>query len=150
MKRFLCSAVLLAVTGCANESGATMGLFSADAPVIAMLKDDLFVGQTTGYADRTGTINVHSVVNPEIKCIGNFQYTASNSGQAHLQCNDGAEADLTFNSLTLLSGYGYGRSSRGPASFTYGLTPEQANQYLQFPPHKKLIKGPTGPRLEPI
>jgi hypothetical protein len=134
----LIAATVANLTGCANESGARMGLFSATAPVIAILQDDLFVGEATGYLDRTGVINVQSSVNTSIKCIGEFRYTGSKSGVAHLRCNDGNEAQLTFNSLSSLSGYGYGKTTRGPGSFTFGLTPEQASKYLTLPAGKKL------------
>lgn len=136
--------------GCANQSGARMGLFSATAPVIAILHDDLFLGEAEGYMDRTGTISIQSAVNPDVKCIGNFRYTGSKVGVAEVRCNDGAEAALSFNALSTLSGYGYGKSSRGPASFTFGLTPEQASGYLTLPKGKQIIKKPEGARLADI
>jgi hypothetical protein len=128
----------LLASGCANESGARMGLFSATGPVIAILADDLFVGEVTGYMDRTGTIDIKSTVNESIRCIGEFRYTGSKTGIARVRCNDGTEASLDFTSLTALSGYGFGKSSRGPASFTYGMTPEQSSSYLKLPDGKKL------------
>src|SRR5215472_4104867 len=125
---YLCFAATLAVstTACTttNESGAHMGMYSASAPVIAIMYDDLFVGETVGYLNGTGTIDVHSALDSGKRCVGSFHYTASHAGTAKLQCNDGADAEISFNALTTLSGYGYGRTSRGPVSFTYGLTPE--------------------------
>jgi hypothetical protein len=50
----------------------------------------------------------------------------------------------------MFSGYGYGRTSRGPASFTFGLTPEQAAKYLTFPKGKQIIKREKGPVLENV
>jgi len=47
----------------------------------------------------------------------------------------------------MLSGYGYGETSRGPASFTYGLTPKQAAKYLVLPTGKKIVSTSTGPAL---
>jgi hypothetical protein len=135
------SAMILAsafLSGCANESGARMGLFSATAPVIAILADDLFLGEAVGYMDRTGTIQIKSSVNEDIRCIGEFRYTGAKTGIARVRCTDGAEASLDFTGLSALSGYGFGKSSRGPASFTFGLTPEQASQYLKLPQGKKL------------
>lgn len=126
------------LSGCANESGARMGMFSATAPVIAVLTDDLFTGEAVGYPDRTGTINVASVKNPEVKCIGSFRYTGSKTGVANMRCNDGAEAELSFHGLSMLSGYGFGKTSRGTASFTFGLTPEQSAEYLKLPEGKRL------------
>lgn len=145
-------AVFLAVaaTGCANESGARLGLTSAKSPVLAILADDLFTGEAVGYMDRTGTIDIASVVDPNLKCVGQFRYTGSKTGVAIVRCNDGGVAELSFNGLSLLSGYGYGTTSRGPASFTFGLTPEQASKYLTLPKGKHLIKREKGPALESV
>lgn len=102
----------LLLNGCANESGARMGFASATSPVLAILSDDLFTGEAVGYMDRTGTIEITSVIDPNLKCVGQFQYTGSKTGTAIVRCNDGAIAELSFNGLSMLSGYGYGRSSR--------------------------------------
>lgn len=140
----------IVLSGCANQSGARMGLFSATAPVIAILQEDLFVGEAVGYMDRTGTIEIHSVIDPNLKCVGSFRYTGSKTGVADVRCNDGADAALSFNGLSMLSGYGYGKTSRGPASFTFGLTPEEAAPRLTLPSGKKLINKPEGLRLTDI
>ena len=144
MKNAILGLVALTLTACVNESGARMGLFSATAPVIAVLQDDLFLGEAVGYIDRTGTINIQSTINPDIRCIGEFRYTGSRTGTASIRCNDGNVANISFNSLSALSGYGVGSTFRGPASFTYGLTPEQASQYLTLPQGKTLdVKNGT-------
>jgi hypothetical protein len=139
-----------AATGCANESGARMGLTSATAPVFVGLSDDLFTGDAVGYMDRTGTIDIASVLDPSRKRVGQFRYTGAKTGVAKVRCNDGAVAELSFNGLTMLSGYGYGATSRGPVSFTFGLTPEQASKYLTLPKGKQLIKRDAGPMLSDI
>lgn len=138
------------LSGCSTAGGGKLGLFSATAPVMAILYDDLLLGEAVGYLDRTGTISVQSAANPQTRCVGEFRYTGSRTGTAVLRCNDGSEAVLSFNALSSLSGYGYGRTSRGPASFTYGLTPEEAGQYLTLPDRKRLVRKPEGPRLESI
>jgi hypothetical protein len=137
-------AVPLFICGCVNKSGASMGLFSATAPVIAILQDDLFLGTAVGYMDRTGTIDITSQVNPSLKCIGNFRYTGSKIGVGRMTCNDGNIAEFQFNGLSTLSGYGFGRSNRGGVSFTFGLTPEEAVEYLKIPSNKKLEKSSEG------
>ena len=139
--------LLLPLAGCTTAGGGHMGLTSASSPVIAIMYDDLFVGETIGYANRTGTVDVHSALDAGKRCVGDFHYAATHAGEAHLRCNDGAEVEISFNSLTTLSGYGYGRTSRGPVSFTYGLTPEEASKYLTLPAGKKLIHKPAGPAL---
>lgn len=121
-----------------------MGLFSATAPVIAILQNDLFLGTAVGYMDRTGTINITSQVNPNLKCIGNFRYTGSKIGVGRMTCNDGSIAEFQFNGLSTLSGYGFSKSDRGGVSFTFGLTPEEATEYLKIPSNKKLEKSSEG------
>lgn len=133
-------ATLLILSGCANASGARMGLFSAKAPVYAILFEDFFVGTAVGYVNRTGTIDIQSAVNESIRCVGEFRYSGAKTGTGTLTCNDGTNAELQFNSLSSISGYGYGNSTRGPASFTYGLTPEQATEYLRLPKNTRLQK----------
>ncbi|MBV8145268.1 MAG: hypothetical protein JO184_09705 [Gammaproteobacteria bacterium] len=121
-----------------------MGMTSATAPVLAIMYDDLFVGETVGYLNGSGTIDAHSELDPGKRCVGSFHYTAAHAGTAQLRCNDGADS---FNALTTLSGGGYGRTSRGPVSFSYGLTPEEAARYLTVPAGKKLVRKPIGPAL---
>jgi len=137
------------LSGCVmNESGAKMGLFSATAPVFAILTDDLYTGTAIGYMDRTGSIELTSSLDSASKCVGEFHYTGSKTGVATVSCNDGNLAKLQFNALGPLSGYGVGRSTRGPASFTFGLTLEQASKYLTIPNGKRLIKKSNQPKLE--
>lgn len=138
----LCLAVssVVALAGCANSSGAYMTLTSAHAPVLAVLQDDLFTGEAVGYSDRTGTIDIKSVLNPDVRCVGRFRYVGSKVGVASVKCNDGHTAELDFNALSMLSGYGFGNSTRGTASFTFGLTPEEATEYLKLPAKKRLQK----------
>lgn len=143
----LCASML---AGCVNQSGARMGLFSATAPVIAILQDDLFTGEAVGYLDQTGTINVRSSVDPNVRCIGRFEYLGISSGAGTMQCNDGVTAKFSFNALSSLSGYGFGTSPRGPLSFTFGLTPEEAEQYLKLPQGKRLKKQEQGLTLTPV
>jgi len=138
------------ISGCATGSNGRTSLFSVTAPVLAVLHDDLFVGEAVGYLDRTGSIDIRSALDPSVKCVGGFRYTGSRIGVADVRCNDGAEGRFSFNSLSALSGYGYGRTTRGPASFTFGLAPEEAANYLTLPKGMRLIRKPEGPTLEPI
>jgi hypothetical protein len=110
-----------------------MGLFSASAPVVSVVGDEIFLGKAVGYIDRTGTIDMTSTSNPEVRCVGQFAYTGARSGRAQLRCSDGAIAAVDFNALSNLSGYGYGAMATRPVSFTYGLTVEEALKYLRFP-----------------
>lgn len=121
-----------------------MGFTSATAPVIAMLRDDLFTGTAVGYMDRTGTIEVVSVISPELRCIGQFRYTGTKVGVGEMTCNDGLRAAFQFNGLSMLSGYGFGSTERGALRFTFGLTPAQAETYLKIPAGKKIESDAKG------
>lgn len=137
----------VSLAGCVTSGGARMGLFSATAPVIGMLADDLLVGSAKGYLDRTGTIDVKSSVRADVRCVGEFKYTGSKTGRGELHCNDGNVAEFQFNALSSLSGYGYGHSAAGPFSFTFGLTPEDSAKYLKLPAGKRLERDGDSAKL---
>jgi hypothetical protein len=138
------------LSGAANAGEVRMGLFSVTLSVIAILNDELFVGEAVGHIDRTGTIELRSVLDPKKKCGGSFRTTGLKTGLADMRCDDGVEARLSFNALSVLSGYGYGSTLRGPASFTFGLRPEEAAPHLTVPKGKKLVERTEGLRLESI
>jgi hypothetical protein len=150
--RTLIASVVLwfTVTGAVNGGEVRMGLLSVTLPVIAILHDDLFVGEAVGYLDRSGTIDLRSVLDPKTKCVGSFRYTGLKTGVADMQCDDGAEARLSFNALSAFSGYGFGSTPRGPASFTFGLDPDEAASHLALPQGKRLIERIGGLRLESV
>src|SRR5262245_37505512 len=125
-------------------------LFSVTLLVIAILHDDLFVGEVIGYIDRTGTIDLRSALAPITKCVGSFRYTGPKTGLADMRCDDGVQVILSFNVLSIFSGYGYGNTSVGPASFTFGLDPEEAASHLMFPHGRRLIQRLEGLRLEAV
>jgi len=50
----------------------------------------------------------------------------------------------------MLSGYGLGRSLRGPVSVTYGLTLEEAENYLKLPQGKVIRRTEKDMELGPI
>jgi hypothetical protein len=136
--------------GAVNAGEVRIGLFSVTLPVIAILHDELFVGEAVGQIDRTGTIGLRSVLDPNKKCVGSFRYTGLKTGLADMRCDDGVEANLSFNALSAFSGYGYGSTLRGPASFTFGLSPEEAVPHLTIPQGKKLVESAEGLRLESV
>lgn len=124
----------LSLAACSTDGGGKMRLFSAEAPVVVLMVDDIFIGNAVGYMDRTGTIEMASTSRADVRCAGQFAYTGARIGRATLNCSDGMQASVTFNALSNLSGYGYGAAASGPVSFTYGLTSADAVQYLRFPP----------------
>lgn len=117
---------------------ASAGAFSAIGAVIAILADELFVGEAEGHLSGAGTIAIHSQRNPALTCLGQFTSSAELGGLGQMHCSDGTTATFRFQRLTMRRGYGTGSSSRGPMSFAYGLTAVEAGPYLTLPEGKKL------------
>jgi phospholipid transport system substrate-binding protein len=140
MRRFLVTGVaaFVALGGWANPAGA--GLLSSTGPVIAIVAGDLYLGEAEGNLDGSGTIAIKSQARPEVGCRGEFTSSAGHggTGKGELRCSDGATATLQFKRLSLVRGYGAGSSSRGPLSFTYGLSAAESAPYLRLPRGKAL------------
>ena len=108
-------------------------------PVMAFLQDDLYYGKATGFMDGSGKINVQSVKNENLNCLGDFRYIGMSwAGKGTLTCNDGQVARFQFQAVTGSSGYGYGKSDKGPVNFTFGMTVDEAKKYLKAPVGKKI------------
>jgi phospholipid transport system substrate-binding protein len=112
--------------------------FSAKGPVIAILAGELYVGEAEGHLDGSGTIAIHSQINPGVTCRGQFTSSAELGGTGQMQCSDSTTATFHFQRLTMLRGHGSGNHSRGSMSFTYGLTADESRTYLKLPAGKKL------------
>ncbi len=50
----------LALSACANQSGAQMGLFTTTAPVVAVVGGELYTGQSVCHIDGSGVIQLKS------------------------------------------------------------------------------------------
>ena len=139
--------LVMVIAVCAGMLGssslAVADLFSAKRAVIAIVADDLFVGEAEGHLSGAGTLVIHSQKSPGLTCAGDFTSSAAAGGQGQLQCSDGAAATFRFKRLTAFTGYGAGIFSRGTLSFAYGLTHEEAGPYLQVPTGKKLMRYGT-------
>ena len=129
-------AALIGLAGAAMPARA--GLFSATGPVIAILANELFLGEAEGHLSGAGTIAIRSQRNPDLTCAGEFTSSAKLGGRGQMLCSDGATATFLFERLSVLRGHGTGRFSRGAMSFAYGLTAEEAGPYLKLPEGKRL------------
>jgi hypothetical protein len=138
-------AACIALAASATLEGG--GLLSATGTVIAILADDLFVGEAEGHLSGAGTLAIHSQKNPSLTCLGEFTSSAALGGSGQLRCNDGTTATFHFKRLNVFRGYGVGTFSRGPMSFAYGFTAEEARPYLKPPKGKKLAQNGTGLEL---
>ncbi len=140
--------VLAACVGvAASETLAHAGLLSATGMVIAILADDLFVGEAEGHLGGAGTLAIHSQKHPDLTCRGQFTSSAALGGAGQMLCSDGATATFQFQRLGVLRGYGTGSFSRGAMSFAYGLTAEEAAPYLTLPVGKMFTYNGTELKL---
>lgn len=126
----------LALAGPPTLAGA--GLFSSTGPVIAILAEDLFVGEAKADLSGAGTLAIRSQKNPRLTCTGEFTSSAELGGLGQMRCSDGATATFRFQRLGIYRGYGTGDFSRGSMSFAYGFGAEKAATYLKLPEGKKL------------
>jgi hypothetical protein len=113
-------------------------VLSSTGPVIAIMGDELFLGEARGYLDGSGTMEIRPQRNSEPTCVGEFTSTAELGGSGQLRCSNGATGTFRFKRLTLRKGFGAGSYDRGPMNFTYGLTAGESEVYLTLPPGKKL------------
>jgi hypothetical protein len=131
------------LSGCAKINDTTMLLLASTGPALAVVNGTVLTGKATLFTDRTGTLNLDSDSQPPLKCMGNLRYTASRSGFVTLVCSDGIDAQMSFAAINETSGYGYGKTARGLASFTFGLDKEAASAYLKLPGSKATGVAPV-------
>ena len=122
-------AAFAALSGWADPVRA--GLFSTTGPVIAMLGGDLFLGEAEGRLGGSGTVWIQSRTSPEVTCRGHFSYNAESGGAGTMLCSDGASVTFRFLRLSITRGHGTGNSTRGPLTFTYGLSAAESEPYLR-------------------
>lgn len=144
MRKSISTAILVACIGLAGSATAAgAGLFSATGLVIAILADELFVGEAEGHLSGAGTLVIHSQKNPGLTCLGEFTSSAELGGTGQMRCSDGATATFHFRRLSIRRGYGVGNFSRGSMSFAYGFTASEAVPYIKLPEGKRLEDNGT-------
>jgi hypothetical protein len=130
-------AASLGLAECAYVAAAE--LFSKTGPVIAIMANDVFVGEAEGHLSGAGTIAIQSQRNPDVTCTGPFTSSAEiGGGSGQMRCSNGATGTYHFKRLSLEKGYGIGIYGRRSMSFTYGLTFGESEPYLKLPAGKKL------------
>jgi hypothetical protein len=148
--RILGIVVLVTCIGLVGAATPVSGeLLSAKGTVIAILADELFLGEAEGHLSGGGTLAIHSQKDPALTCLGDFTSTAALGGSGQLRCSDGTTATFHFQRLTMFCGYGDGSFTRGSMSFAYGLSVEDAGPYLKLPQGKKLTQNGTAAGLVP-
>jgi hypothetical protein len=121
-----------------SPAPVSAGLFSATGNIIAILSDDLFVGEAEGHLNGSGTLAIRSQKNPGLICRGEFTSSAEQGGTGKLACSDGTTATFSFQRLSVYRGHGVASFSRGTMNFAYGLAADEAAPYLKLPAGKKL------------
>jgi hypothetical protein len=134
----------LALSACANPSGARMGLFTTTTPVVAIVGGELYTGESVCFLDGTGRLDLHASTDPAQACSGRFRYESDHLGVGDMRCNGKTDASFQFRALSTMTGYGFGRAQEAEVSFAYGMTPEQATPYLRLPSGKKLRRKDSG------
>ena len=133
---------LLSFVACAALAGSAgaphAGLLTRSGDVIAIMAGELFLGTAEGSYDGSGTLAIQAQQDPAVTCTGEFTSSAKLGGKGQLRCSDGAGATFRFDRLTIMRGHGDGTFSRGPMTFTYGLSAEESQPYLRLPPGKRL------------
>jgi hypothetical protein len=145
MRSLAVIAACLATGSAATPAGAE--LLSAKGPVFAIVAGDLFVGEAEGHLDGSGTLAIHSQNTPALTCTGKFTSSAKAGGKGRMRCTDGVSATFQFKRLTIRSGHGTGKLSRGTMNFTYGLSAEEATRYLKPPKGKQFRRNGNGLEL---
>lgn len=143
MKAYSVLAALAAFTALGIAPAAQAGIFSAKGDVIAVASEAVFIGQAEGHLDGSGTVEIRSQKNPQLKCAGEFTSSAEAGGAGQLYCSDGTSAEFRFKRLTVYRGFGVARFSWGEMNFTYGFKAEEAAPYLNLPQNKKLARQGT-------
>ncbi len=67
-----------------------------------------------------------------------MHYTARNLGIMDLNCKDGANSDVRVALIGETRGYGYGQTTKGLSSLTFGMSPTEARAHLTVPAGKQL------------
>ena len=142
IKNLLVPALLIGLA-CAALPVLAGGLFSATGAVVAMMGDELYVGEAEGHLGGAGTLAIHAQKNPALRCIGQFTSSADLGGSGQLQCSDNTTATFKFTRLSAYRGYGIATFSRGEMSFAYGFAPDEAAPYLTLPAGKRLMHNGT-------
>ena len=143
MRKIVITAVVACIGLAGSETLTGAGLLSATGSVIAILADDLFVGEAEGRLSGAGTLVIRSQKDPDLICLGQFTSSAVLGGAGQMHCSDGATATFSFKRLSVFRGYGVGSFSRGSMTFAYGLAAGEAGPYLKLPRGKKLTHNGT-------
>lgn len=161
------------LSACADINDTGMAALATRVPAYAVVNEQLVQGEITLYTDRTGTValrvevakpvneNPFELISPAKpvlerpierpilnSCLGRFRYTATTYGVIDLRCNEGSTAELRMALIGETRGYGYGQTTTGMVSLTFGMGPTEARAHLTTPQGKQLLETNGASGLE--
>lgn len=142
----VCAAMALAACAKVNDTGLRLVSTSRDAYLV--VNGQVLTGDVLLVPDRTGRVSFSAEQGPITSCSGGMRYTATNSGEMDVRCNDGTQVALQFTLLSETRGYGYGATAQGVASVAFGVSENDALAFLHVPPGKKLVTNAESGALE--
>ena len=164
------STALGSLGGCAGLNDRGQRLLASKVAAFAIINEQLLVGEMELFPSHTGTVTLRldpvAVAEgsdakpvataaagppgraPLTSCVGRFRYTGTTMGTIDLRCNDGATADLSMALMGATHGYGYGQTTTGLASLTFGLSTADARAHLTVPPNRQLLERSESDGLE--
>src|SRR3954454_3091509 len=86
----LLSLAIAAAIGTAGWISAASAELTATRKVIAIIGGELYVGTAVGNLKGSGILNVHSQVDLNSTCKGEFTSSKELGGEGELRCSDGA------------------------------------------------------------
>lgn len=134
----------LLLSGCARVNDTGLGLVSTARSAYLLVNGQLLGGEVVLVPDRTGRVSFSGEQGSVRSCSGGMRYTATQSGEIDVRCNDGTQLALQFTMLSETRGFGYGSTAQGVASVAFGLSNADALAFLKVPEGKKLVMGSTG------
>ena len=158
--------------GCADLNDTGLAALATRVQAYAVVNEQLVQGEMTLYPNHTGTVALRfgevaqqapvsefqqqtaSTPKPPVErpvlnsCVGRFRYTSTTHGAIDLRCNEGSTVDLRMALIGETRGYGYGQTTTGMASLTFGMAPTEARAHLTVPVGKQLLESTTSSGLE--
>lgn len=167
----LCLAGAL-VAGCADLNDTGLSALATRVGAFAIVNDQLLQGEMTLFPDHTGTLTLRTPdgpgtapgfngLNPEAtpspslpapsgmaSCVGRMRYASSTLAEMDLRCHDGSVAPVRLALIGETRGYGYGQTTTGQVSVTFGLRPTEARAHLTVPKGRQLVERSDSDALE--
>ena len=138
----------LLLGGCAKVNDAGLRLVSTKLNAYLIVNGQLLTGDLLLVPDRSGRASLAAEQGAVRSCSGGMRYSATNSGEVDLRCNEGSQLSLKITLLSDTRGYGYATTSdKGPASLVFGLSMQDALAFLSVPPGMSLAIDPTTDEL---